>query len=546
MAMMNALSAAVSGLKGQQTALDVIANYFSNVNTTGYKSQTVTFSDLLSQTISSASGATSTTGSVNAQQVGLGAQIASTNTDMTVGSTSASSNSTDVALTGAGFFIVQTETEGDYQFTRDGSLSIDEDGNLTVSGYKVCGWEEVSSTDEDGNNVYNTDGAVTALNLYSDTVSGNKKILAAQATTSASVTGSVDSSAEVVSGAALQNIGSATIADWDGTTSIDVVDEQGNTTEVTINFKKCATDGTTTSWYWEASGTNTTISPSSGYIAFDSDGTAVTSITPLTSTIDSAATNTTGYSDSDISVSSDVDPDNYTITVAAATTTTGSYDITLLDADGNTLGTTTSSDGSATFALSDGGTISLAAPTTITAGSSTFAVAAGTAITFDSTPDITVTSTTAGTEAVQIALDLSGITSTSSDDTSLSSDADGYESGTAQSYSIASNGTISATYSNGEIRSVGQIALAVFDNANGLEKVGNNFYDSTTSSGDYNTVVAGTGGSGAMTSYALELSNVDLASQFSSMMISQRAYQANSKVISTADEMLQSLINMVG
>ena len=92
---------------------------------------------------------------------------------------------------------------------------------------------------------------------------------------------------------------------------------------------------------------------------------------------------------------------------------------------------------------------------------------------------------------------------------------------------------------------MGQLALAVFQNPAGLEKVGSNFYTTSTSSGSYNTVVAGENGSGTMTSYALELSNVDLASQFSSMMIAQRAYQANAKVITTGSEMLQSLIQMM-
>jgi flagellar hook protein FlgE len=542
MAMMGALTTAVSGMKSQQTALDVIANNIANVNTTAYKSQTVTFSDLLSQTISSASGSTATTGSVNAQQVGLGVSVSSTDTNLSVGSTTTSSNATDVALTGAGYFIVQTGTEGEYQFTRDGSLTIDSDGNLTINGYKVCGWEAYT-LDADGNKVYNTDGAVETINIYSDSYSGNKQNLAAQATTSATIGGTVDSGSEVVSGATLQNIGSTAITDWDATTSIDVVDEQGNTTEVAINLKKCATDGTTTSWYWEASGTDTTISPSSGYIAFDSNGKMVTSVTPLTSTIDTAATNTTGYSDSDISVSSGLTAGSYTVAVADSTTS-GTYDITLTDPSGNTY-TTTSSDGSATFSTSSG-TVTLAAPTTLSTGTSTFTVAEGTTLTFDSSPLLTMTSTTAGTQAVSVEMDLSGITSTGSSSATLTGSADGYESGTASSYSISTDGTILCTYSNGEIASVGQIALAVFQNASGLEKNGENFYTTSASSGSYKTVVAGQGGSGSMTSYALELSNVDLAAEFSSMMISQRAYQANSKVISTSDDMLQSLINMVG
>ncbi len=542
MAIMNALTTAVSGLKAQQTSLDVIANNIANVNTTGYKAQTVSFSDLLSNTISAASSSTATTGSVNAQQVGLGVKVASTSTDLSVGSTSSSSSATDVALTGAGYFIVQTSS-GEYEFTRNGSMTTDENGNLTINGYIVCGWTDYT-LDADGNKVYNTDGAVEAINIYSDDYSGNKQTLAAKATTTATLSGTVNSGSTVVSGATLQNIGdTSSITDWDATTTIDVVDEQGNTTEVTINLKKCATDGTTTSWYWEVSGDDLTISPSSGYIAFDSSGKMVTSATALTGDIDTSVTNTTGYSDSDITLSTGLTTGSYTVTVADSSTT-GTYDITLTDASGNTY-TTTSSDGSATFSTSSG-TITLAAPATLSTGTSTFTVSEGTTYTFDSSPSLTMTSTTAGTQAVTVELDLSGITATNSSSASLSGDTDGYEAGTAQSYSISTDGTIYATYSNGQIVSVGQIALAIFQNANGLVKDGDSLYKASVSSGSYQTVVAGTGGSGTMTSYALELSNVDLASQFSSMMISQRAYQANSKVMSTADDMLQSLINMVG
>jgi flagellar hook protein FlgE len=536
MAMMVALGSAVSGLKSEQTALDVIANNIANVNTTAYKSQTVSFSDVLSQTISSATASTATTGGTNAQQIGLGVQVASTDTDMTVGSTSATSNSTDVALTGAGYFIVSTGTDGEYEFSRAGNMTVDDSGNLNINGYDVCGWETSYTLDADGNKVFNTNSTVEPINLYS----GSNQLMAAESTTSAALTGSLDSTSEVVTGATLQDIGSTAITTWDATTSMDVVDAQGNTTEVTLNWKKCAADGSTTSWYWEASGTGATISPSSGYVAFDAEGKMVTSVTPMTATL--ATTSASGYSDANISVSTGLTAGSYTVTVADSTTTTGQYDITLADADGNTT-TTTSKDGSATFTTSSG-TVTLAAPTTIATGASTFTVANGSTLAFDSTPVITVKSTTANTDAVSVEMDFSKITTTSSTTATLSADADGYASGTLSSYSISSDGIITGTYSNGQTQAIAQIALAVFDNPSGLTKTGDNLYTVSSSSGDYKTVVAGTNGTGTMTSYALELSNVDLSAQFSAMMIAQRAYQANTKVVSTADDMLQALMAM--
>ncbi|MBP2625432.1 MAG: flagellar hook-basal body protein [Firmicutes bacterium] len=540
MAMMVALSSAVSGLKSEQTALDVIANNIANVNTTAYKSQTVTFSDILSQTLSSASAATATSGGVNAQQLGLGVSVASTDTDLTVGTASTTSNATDVALTGAGYFIVETGTDSEYAFSRAGNLSVDDSGNLNINGSNVCGWESSYTLNEDGTKVFNTDSAVEAINIYSD---GNK-LMEAEVTSYANFSeGSVlSSSSEVAAGATgLLAIGDTTDLDFDATSEITVYDAQGNAYDVTLDWKKCAVEGDITSWYWEASATDATISPSSGYVAFDSDGNMVISATTLSTTVSTTA-NTAGYTYSDIGVGTNVTAGTYTVTVAEDTS--GAYTVTLSDGTTTYTNTSTATDGSATFTTSSG-TITLAAPTAIAAGTTEFTLAS-TTNTFDRTATLTVTTpTTAGTADVTVAVDFSKITSTATD-SDLSIDSDGYTSGTldASSLSISSDGTITGTYSNGKTQSIAQIALAVFENANGLVKSGDNLYTTSVSSGDYSTVVAGTSGTGTMTSYALELSNVDLSAQFSSMMIAQRAYQANSKVISTSDEMLQALMSM--
>ncbi|MBP2666057.1 MAG: flagellar hook-basal body protein [Firmicutes bacterium] len=537
--MMNGLNSAVSGLKAQQTSLDVIANNISNVSTTGYKSQSVTFSDLLSQTLSAASGATSTSAGTNATQVGLGVAVSGVSTDMSVGSTETTNDSLDVALSGDGFLIVTGGSEGEYQFTRDGDLAIDESGNLNVNGYEVCGWESSYTLDEDGNKVFATTGEVEAINIYSN----NNKIMAAEASSSADFSGGLDSSAEVAANATgLTNIGDTSDLTYDAASEITVYDAQGNSYDVTVNWKKCAVEDGITSWYWEADSSDASISPSSGYVAFDTDGNMVNSATTLSAAVDTTS-NTAGYAYSNVSVGTGATTGDYTVTTTE--NTDGTWTVTLTDPSGTTYTASTSDDGSATFTTSSG-TITLSAPTTLAAGTTTFTVSSN-SYTFAETPSITVTPpTTAGTDPVTLELDFAEITTTNLDDSDVTGSADGYASGTLQSLSISSDGTITGTYSNGETQSIAQIALAVFNNQEGLEKIGDNLYTATTNSGSYNAVVAGTNGSGTMTSGALELSNVDLASQFSAMMVSQRAYQANTKVISATDEMLQSLINMVG
>lgn len=190
--MMSSIYSAVSGIKSQGTKLNVIGNNISNVNTIGYKGQTVTFADLLSQTISGATGATTSKGGSNAKQIGTGVSVASTSTITTVGSTQTTGNDQDVAITGNGYYIVQGGGTGKYQFTRAGNFGVDSAGNLTVNGYNVCGWSDYT-LDADGNYVFDTDTDVGALNLFAN----GKQVLAAKQTTKSTLTGAIDASADV-------------------------------------------------------------------------------------------------------------------------------------------------------------------------------------------------------------------------------------------------------------------------------------------------------------------------------------------------------------
>ena len=121
--------------------------------------------------------------------------------------------------------------------------------------------------------------------------------------------------------------------------------------------------------------------------------------------------------------------------------------------------------------------------------------------------------------------------------------ADGNASGTLQSISIDKTGVITGTYTNGEKQAEAQIALARFNNPGGLNKIGESLYEESNNSGEakINTVTA-LGAS--VTPSALEMSNVDVANEFTDMIITQRGFQGNSKIITVSDEMLETLINM--
>lgn len=466
--MLMSLYSGVSGLKAQQTKLNVIANNIANVNTTGYKAQTVSFADLLSQTIKSATQATSTTGGTNAMQIGLGTSVAAISTNMSTGSTQYTGISTDAAITGDGFFIVQGASEGEYQFTRSGNFDIDEDGNLTVNGYKVCGWMDYdTATDSSTGEVtytFDTQKDVEPINLYTDSYNGNKKVMAAKASSEATVTATLDSTA-TAQGTALQTIDTTSLTDADATSTVTVYDTQGNKSEVTINYYKCATGSTT---YTDSSGTSVTGNVTSWYwTATSTDGSTL------------------------------------------GGTTSG---FVLFDADGNIITTDTTN--------------------------------------YDPTVDITVQSAAGGTEATAVSLDMSQSTTSAGDDgdgseSEFDVSTDGYAAGTLSSISVGEDGVITGTYDNGENQPLGMLSLAVFDNPEGLEKIGDSLYVTSANSGDFEGGVAvGTSGTSSLSTGCLEMSNVDLASEFSDMMITQRAYQANSKVISTSDEILETLVNL--
>ncbi len=121
---------------------------------------------------------------------------------------------------------------------------------------------------------------------------------------------------------------------------------------------------------------------------------------------------------------------------------------------------------------------------------------------------------------------------------------DGYGMGYLQDFRIDQSGTITGIYDNGTNRSLGQVALASFINPGGLEKAGENNYMVSINSGDANVGPVGTAGKGKVLAGALEMSNVDLAEQFTDMIVTQRGFQANSKTIQTSDQMLQELLTL--
>jgi flagellar hook protein FlgE len=143
-----------------------------------------------------------------------------------------------------------------------------------------------------------------------------------------------------------------------------------------------------------------------------------------------------------------------------------------------------------------------------------------------------------------VTLDLAKMSQFGSDNTVAALSQDGAGMGSLQAFTISDTGTLIGVFSNGLKRPLGQIALASFNNPAGLEKVGNSMFRSAVNAGQPQYGVAGTGGRGTLASGTLEMSNVDLAQEFTNLIIAQRGFQANSRVITASDEILQDLVNL--
>lgn len=446
--MMMSMFSSVSGLKAHQTRMDVIGNNIANVNTVGFKGSRTTFQEIFSQTISGSSAPDTATGrgGTNPMQIGLGMNVDSIDVQMTRGSVQRTESPTDLSIEGEGFFIIRNGDSGVYNFTRAGNFTIDKLGNLvTASGQNVYGWMKYENTDEGA--VFDTQEALIPLNLYSDDFIGNKKIMAAKSTESATMAGNLDATktgiASGLFGADGIPVDGGVAISPHFTTPVTVYDALGNEYTINVNFWKETATGGNTNWHFQMSTTDqATITDGIGTFQFDSNGKIVSS------------------------------PDN--------------------------------------------------TPT----------------VTF--TPDDEV-----GAAEFGVTFDFNKLSMYADDSSVKPTVVDGYPPGTLVTFSVGNDGILTGSYDNGRQMALGLVALATFDNPAGLQKVGSNQFIATTNSGDFRVgQKPGTGDAGSLIPGTLEMSNVDLANQFTEMIITQRGFQANSRVMTTSDEILQELANM--
>lgn len=551
--MMRSMYSAVSGLKTHQTRMDVIGNNIANVNTVAFKSSSVTFSDILYQTTSNASGANATTGTggVNAKQIGLGTTAAATKVSITsAGASETTGNPFDIRLTdknSTNFFIVNNGSEN--VFTRSGSFYVDGSGNLCMSstGYTVMGWQVDETTGEIRKDT------VSALRIMQE-----KNLTSApEATTQATIAGVLDENdADVKSDAGkvmnlnfYDNLGyqytakfaiKATAKDGEYTVELTSILDSNNK-NITEGFTQAQmkeifgnTDTVTTiaSYSTTLTGCGYTYDTTTGKLKTDPAGVVVDINDDGTLADGSNKTikDVFGVSDGNLkniqnsAKAKNKDYEFKDVTTTVNGVTTHSYQIVKKSAT-NLLKFNTE-DGK--FHSIGGGTNKSVELNLNNANLNKNGNFQNITVDFSQCLNYSGKST--------IGADAGAVDGTTGK---------GRKLGAMTGIFIDTSGRIYGTYDNGNTELLGQIAVAQFSNASGLEKVGESCYRTTLNSGEFDGIGVEISADGSsMTTGELEMSNVDLSSEFTSMITTQRGFQANSRVITTSDTLLEELVNL--
>lgn len=568
--MMRSLYSGVAGLKTHQTRMDVIGNNIANVNTTAYKSSSMTFSELMSQTTQKASGANATTGvgGTNAKQIGLGVKAGAINTAITTqGSAQSTGNPFDIMITGDNFFVVSNGSEN--FFTRDGSFYVDGAGNLamTSTGYNVMGW----GVDETTGNI--KQDTVTALRI----MSAANMTYPPEATTQANISGILDENDKDVtsangktvnlnffdargysytakftfkqSGEPNTNVYSMELTKLLDSTGAEIdisALDFGNRTQQKMETKVTLN---TDAYKWVGKVLKTkdgTTEVANLADIFNQDGSLITpqddaAAQKQQKALDAIA-KAYGYEGS---------TDEF-LNLYITSTENKDKQLTIQDLLGNMMA------GKTTDVLpADGSAITMEGRyfegTTVVFNKDTAKLES----VGGSTTNLGINAAFSqlGGNFSDITIDLSECTNYDNKGTSTigatSGDLDGPGTGCGRrlgdmiGVSIQKDGMIYASYDNGMTKLLGQIATAAFANASGLEKEGDNLYSATLNSGEFDGIgVDITAGGGYMSTGQLEMSNVDLSSEFTEMITTQRGFQANSRIITVSDTLLEELTNL--
>jgi flagellar hook protein FlgE len=557
--MANSLLTGISGLRGHQKMLEVVGNNLANLNTTSFKSSRVIFSDLLYELQRGASSSSSALiGSVNPVQIGTGSRVSQVGKDFSQGNLETSGKATDLAIDGGGFFV--TKSGNDTLYTRAGSFSLDENGFLADPATGNVVQRVGTLGDPDGVNpsfqtpgnsgIYIPLGASIAGKASQQlSISGNLSSLSrgpvAQqiGTTSPFLVGGV-----AATGATRLNELDANLQQYANGDKILISGQTTNgtdipTTEFTITDASTATVGDLMDAIQAAfPGANVVLDANGNITATDNTlGKSKLNIVlqdPVAGNIGKTAFDShklvlqnlgkEGDKENQTVQLYDASGAAHTVGMEFTKQTDGSWNLkfSMGSADGEILdgdvnGIKFNNDG--TFAQISG---------IGTAGSSLEFQFAGQQAT--QSMDVSF-----GTPGKNDGLGQLGIPA------QLKVNQNGFEPGKLNDLHIDADGTVFGLASNGLQIPLGQLAIASFRNVDGLSSVGGNYFQSTLASGNAEVGAALTGGRGTLHAGQLEGSNVDLALEFTRLIIAQRGFSANAKTITVTDAVLQELTSII-
>ena len=484
--MIRSLSTAVTGLRGHQTKLDIVGNNIANVNTVAFKKSQIRFEDLLSQTIQGAT-APSQRGGINPSQVGMGMRISGVIDNHFQGPVTNTDRETDLAIQGTGYFVVSDGNQ--VYYTRDGSFGRDANGELVnVNGFKLMGWTGATT---------DVTGELSPLHIPL----GERMV--AQATSKINFAGNLDASAWDPKGEiwtlSLGSASGGTFTLSDGTTTTAPLDYNAGAAAIQAALEAIYGAGSVAVSDGADPGTFTiSFDHTAGDTGLLFDGASLTGSTgagldmerPYASGVTADDTYTYEY------FIYDSLGERYTVEyrLTPAGQNTWNYEALL---EGGSIG-------SGTLVFTTQGSLDAAASTI--------------------NP---LTYTPAGAELIEITPDFSSVTQLAGTSSMLIREQDGFPAGELVSFAIGRTGAVVGTYTNGMVETLGQIAMAYFANPEGLAKEGGNLFQVTANSGEARLGVPGTEGRGMIQSSALEMSNADLSFEFTELITTSRAFQAN-------------------
>ncbi len=597
---MRSLWSGVSGLQAHQIAMDVEGNNIANVNTNGFKYSRANFADLLSQTSKIATAPQGTRGGSNPVQVGLGTEISSITRMFSQGSIQTTSKNTDLAIQGNGFFVVSPDGGKTYKYTRSGDFVFDADGNfVNNNGLVLQGWLRDPETGIIDSTAPISDisippglttpaNATTVINVKANLNAGNtivnKSVIRELDSTAGlsttefvddfNVLFNADGKAFNLKSVSSTGVGGEGVSiSFDGGTTTREFRYTGDPTQVGLN-------SSSTIYYFR-----TTEDLRAGLQDFARD-TSSTATVIVNKEGKFELANPTGGTDMEIQVSSIQDAntsENYAFYTTmksfagklssgssgikvsqAINAATHAASIDVFDSLGSkhtvrlsfrkegfiydTNGTKTGSYWKMQISVPEPGDIGGTVEANVLDGQVVFNSDGSLASYTPTSITYTANNGSAPNQTIQLNLgdsnQFNGLTSFDSNSNTSGISQDGFTGGDLQGIRVDQSGTLIGSFTNGRSFGLAQLAMAKFTNDIGLESDGGNIFIQTANSGDPVIGQASSGGRGFIQASALEMSNVDLSRSLTQLIVMQRGFQANSKTITTSDQMLNTLLQL--